>query len=655
MFRSLRLTLVISHTAIIILTNVALATIFYYAMTRSLQSAYGDYLEFVAEHGKQNILQQVEIKSDELVRIAEGKEVMDYLKTYRDPALTAYLTNFNNDFPVLSFINRFGEEEVKTVEGEASDDLMSYPDSLLLRKALSHPNTVVVGQEEGLQIDNIPTIQLAIAKYRYFGDEFAGLLLARIPLTRLARSLADIRIGEGGFLVLTDDQGKGIIISRSKQGSQELIHAGGSPPPLLPDGEIPLSRTRVLGVDALVSRGALPSLEWTLTAVLPYEEFSSKIMKVRTGVIIFSLFFFCITLAIAFMLAAGITSPLARLTQAAQAISRGRNCDTIEIKSRDEIGTLVQSFNIMCANLQKTMVSRDYFNTILSSMKESLIVTTPDGTIETVNGATCRMLGYEAGMLIGQPLDLVLKKRDRDLRPHSGDMEALNRIDNSEQIYATRDGRHIPVLFSAAPMRNMKGEAYGMVCVAMDIGERKEMEEALRTSEAKLRALAITDELTNLLNRRGFMTLAEQQLLRARRSEEGIFLMYADVDNLKWVNDNLGHQMGDLVIQESSAILRRTFRDSDIVARLGGDEFAVLLVDASDEKYIVSRLEEAIRRANEERRHPFTLSMSIGIVRFDPRRPCSLEDLMSRADTLMYESKNRKKETAAPKNGQPVD
>jgi diguanylate cyclase (GGDEF)-like protein len=192
-------------------------------------------------------------------------------------------------------------------------------------------------------------------------------------------------------------------------------------------------------------------------------------------------------------------------------------------------------------------------------------------------------------------------------------------------------------------MRDNKGDTYGIVCLAINISKRKKMEESLRQSETKLRELAITDELTSLLNRRGFMAMATRQLLVAKRQEENIFLIFGDVDNLKWVNDNLGHQAGDQVLIETARLLRQTFRDSDIIARLGGDEFAVLLVDPTDEKTVMSRLDANMRERNRIAGRSYNLSMSTGMVRYNPEQPQSIEELMSQADTLMYECKQKRK------------
>lgn len=181
-----------------------------------------------------------------------------------------------------------------------------------------------------------------------------------------------------------------------------------------------------------------------------------------------------------------------------------------------------------------------------------------------------------------------------------------------------------------------------------DITDRKLAEEALRKSEEKLRQISITDELTGLLNRRGFMTLARKQLQIISRTGDRVFLLYADVDNLKGVNDTLGHDAGDTMICDTAEVLQRVCRKSDIVSRLGGDEFAILLTDSDDETAIIARLNREIAAVNQRPGCNYRLSISTGIVCCDPREELfSIEKFMSLADTKMYVTKKRRKKSSA--------
>ncbi len=161
----------------------------------------------------------------------------------------------------------------------------------------------------------------------------------------------------------------------------------------------------------------------------------------------------------------------------------------------------------------------------------------------------------------------------------------------------------------------------------------------------RLHTLSITDDLTGLYNRRGFFTLAEDCLMAAKRAEKKLMLLYADVDNLKEINDTLGHDEGDLLIKETGAILKSTYRTSDIIARIGGDEFVVFPIGTAEghADLISSRLQEKIDRFNKKNNKKYELKISIGIATYDPESALSLNEILAQADDLMYEQKNSKK------------
>jgi diguanylate cyclase (GGDEF)-like protein len=178
------------------------------------------------------------------------------------------------------------------------------------------------------------------------------------------------------------------------------------------------------------------------------------------------------------------------------------------------------------------------------------------------------------------------------------------------------------------------------MAVLTDITERKRMEE-------EIRALSLTDSLTNLCNRRGFKHLAEQQVKIATRLDKRVFILYSDVDDLKHINDTFGHKEGDRVLADVANILKKNFRDSDIVARMGGDEFVVMAMEAAKASpdLIIKRLQEKLDHYNSQPdiQGRYKLTLSIGISIYDPELPLSIDELVNRADGIMYEQKRAKK------------
>ncbi|MEG3837311.1 MULTISPECIES: diguanylate cyclase [unclassified Microcoleus] len=170
-----------------------------------------------------------------------------------------------------------------------------------------------------------------------------------------------------------------------------------------------------------------------------------------------------------------------------------------------------------------------------------------------------------------------------------------------------------------------------------------EIQERLR-AEAEVRQLSVTDELTGLYNRRGFFLLAEQQLKIARRTQTSYFILFADLDGLKKINDTLGHEMGDRVIVDAAQILKQTFREADIVARLGGDEFALFIPNFSGDSStnFHARLQDNIDRFNQQSERAY-ISISLGVQFGDLNNEVLLEQLLAKADKLMYEHKRTKR------------
>jgi diguanylate cyclase (GGDEF)-like protein len=164
--------------------------------------------------------------------------------------------------------------------------------------------------------------------------------------------------------------------------------------------------------------------------------------------------------------------------------------------------------------------------------------------------------------------------------------------------------------------------------------------------QARLRALTVTDPLTGLYNRRGFLLLAEHQWQLSLRKKTSLLLFYIDVDRFKEINDTLGHKEGDLALQDVATLLRHCFRKTDIIGRLGGDEFAVTAVEAPEHTRPVleQRIARAVQEDNEKAHRTFQLSLSIGTLSCDDSQ-CSLpiEGLLVQADALMYKQKRDQK------------
>ena len=299
------------------------------------------------------------------------------------------------------------------------------------------------------------------------------------------------------------------------------------------------------------------------------------------------------------------------------------------------------------------------YRDLLEHLPVGVYRTTPDGKIIEANQSLARMLGYASSSELKNTnvKKLYVKQKDR--------AEHLRKLDASETLFAEfelrcRDGSTIwgrdyprAVLAAGGKIKYYDG-------ILVSISHEKESDEKLgkalkklgRSNREKkdmirqLKSLSLTDDLTKLHNRRGFLMATGALLELARRNKTKSSLLFMDLDNLKKINDTHGHRAGDLALFKLADILTRTFRQSDIIGRMGGDEFAVFSIDSSPEgmNAVLRRLDAHLEEFNAAGGCSFQLSISTGVSRFEPESPCDMDELILRADKQMYEQKRFKQQ-----------
>ena len=176
----------------------------------------------------------------------------------------------------------------------------------------------------------------------------------------------------------------------------------------------------------------------------------------------------------------------------------------------------------------------------------------------------------------------------------------------------------------------------GVALTARDVTDR-------RRAEDELRALSLVDALTGLFNRRGFEAVAAQQLKAAEHSTKASFLFYFDMNDFKVINDTWGHAAGDEALVKMGEVLRQTFRETDVVARMGGDEFVALALNCGEvTNAVLARLQSELAQQNARNAlagNGYVLSTGVGIARFSPDAPRSLDSLLAIADRELYQDK----------------
>lgn len=267
------------------------------------------------------------------------------------------------------------------------------------------------------------------------------------------------------------------------------------------------------------------------------------------------------------------------------------------------------------------------------------------GIITAVNKTAQIMLGYPEEAMIGRPLALLIPPEF-----HSEYESYLRKVNNeglAEGIVKmqAKTGRTLVLRYRNILVGELTAADSYVICHGQDVTELFEAKE-------KLRSLSLTDELTGLYNRRGFLTLAEQQLRLERRSgtARGLALIFADMDGLKRINDTFGHEVGSEALKTLSTLLKSVIREADIAARWGGDEFVILSIGSDDQsiEMMIDRFRERLNEYNLYSGKPYRVECSLGFARVNLSDNRSFEDIIAEADARMYEEKRQRKLGSGP-------
>lgn len=314
---------------------------------------------------------------------------------------------------------------------------------------------------------------------------------------------------------------------------------------------------------------------------------------------------------------------LRHLTWQVQMVAAGDFSQRVEF-----LGEFSQAFNEMTEALARTKAELERSEAryrLLAEYAADVIVTLDrEGRFVYVSPSVFSLLGYTPDHLTGRPLS--------EITPMEGCPVPGTVV---ELTIRCHDGSTRWVEVSTAALPEDAGDGAVRVCVFRDISERKRL-------ESDLKQMATTDGLTGAYNRRFFVEICHQEILRAERRLRPIAIVLMDIDHFKRVNDRFGHTAGDEVLRQLVETGRKTLRSEDVLGRLGGDEFAVLLPGTTLEQ--AARVAERLRSTYEQLKVParsgtVRFTVSCGVAEWQPHFQ-TVEDLLQRADCALYKAKN---------------
>ncbi len=262
-----------------------------------------------------------------------------------------------------------------------------------------------------------------------------------------------------------------------------------------------------------------------------------------------------------------------------------------------------------------------------------------NGILLTVNPAALKSLGFEYDQLIGHNIrDFMPTELQHYFAGFLRQIEHQGLAEGTFELVAN-DGKRVVWKYQCVLVSEAGKEPY-VLGNAQDITK-------LIDAKNQLKNLSLKDELTGLYNRRGFLTMADQQFKLERHdgTARGLTLMFADMDGLKKINDVYGHEAGSEAIRSLANIMRSALRESDLVARWGGDEFVILTIGSHNKHadLVSERINDMIDEFNETGDKPYQLACSIGLAPVPIVGNRSIENILADADKAMYEEKNRRK------------
>lgn len=451
-----------------------------------------------------------------------------------------------------------------------------------------------------------------IADFMYYGDyDRVARWLRSIP----ARNIEDILVvSPEGTLIASKREG--LVLFKKYEDFDKLRGISG----------VKVEEDLLKGL--FVFAGPVKLNDQILGYVVSYQSFEDLKILVKEHSLSFALtvaILMMLSYMVAYLVSSRVSNHIKVALSYLKAVSEGRFDLPPSPRTGDEFEDLFEGIRSMAGRLKEIHVSRDFYQNLINSLAEGIMVVDGEGRILEANLAVCRIIGCPEEEIKGRHVS----ELDPELHDHI--VFLLKEAGEGRRVarrirIRTRKGEDLYIFASVS----VYDELY--ILLLSDITKIAKYEE-------KLRELAEKDHLTKVYNRRMFESFLKHEMEKASRYGRPLSLIMFDIDHFKRINDTYGHQVGDEVLRRLADLVRRNLRKTDIFARWGGEEFMILLpeADISSASKLAERLRRTVESADFGRVGRITVSFGVT----EMRRGDSLDAIISRVDRAVYEAKRK--------------
>lgn len=360
MFKSIKTRIIVLQIGLVLSVAGCLGIISYMITFSSLRDSQEQSLRYLAAHTGEEINIFIANKEQSIEKIGNAEAVTNYLKKQQENFLVGYFERFMREFNALSYVNDEGMEEVKVINGRVVTEFSNISNSVIFQRASNTPNKTVSSYSPFSPEINGPCIEFCFLSKNFF-DEFVGFISGKVSIIAIVTDVQGFKEeNQSAFTLLLDSSGT-ILACQDKDKILKKVVIKGTDSESVIAGMKAMKhgfgRAIISGVDGYIAYSPIPGLNWVVVTVLPYQQFVAKLYTLRNTMILVGLTILIAGTALSLFLATDMTQPILELVDRTALIAKGDFSQRVDIKSKDEIGALAESFNSMTENLQKTTTS----------------------------------------------------------------------------------------------------------------------------------------------------------------------------------------------------------------------------------------------------------------------------------------------------------